>query len=215
MNLMETKKTLILFILLACLLISGCVGGEDESVSETDSESGITPDVIIDSSDVPGLNLDNYYFYAVPESDIYTHNSSSGSTYKDALPSGTRNVGEKSYWMDESGQHAVAVEIEKYDSDEGLDAMFEQSYEWIEMFRNATEQQSIETQEAEYDTGTCNIGIHGTYSSSSPADDPDTSRTQLIFLTSDNELVTINVRDETGKDLDEAIRIAEIVEDRL
>jgi hypothetical protein len=117
--------------------------------------------------------------------------------------------------MDESGQHAVAVEIERYDSDEGLEAMFERSYEWIEMFRNATEQQSIETQGAEYDTGTCNIGTHGTYSSSSPADDPDTSRTQLIFMTSNNELVTINVRDEPGKDLDEAIRIAEIVEDRL
>lgn len=214
MNFMETKKPLILFVLLACLLISGCVGGEDESVSETDSESGITPDVIIDSSDVPGLNLDNYYFYAVPESDIYTHNSSSGSTYKDALPSGTRNVGEKSYWMDESGQHAVAVEIERYDSDEGLEAMFENGKEWMEILRKL-DPQDANLPWAEYEDDTCNFGTNGYYQTKSSLDEPDISRTNILFMTSNNELVTINVRDETGKDRDEAMRIAKIVEERL
>lgn len=214
MNFMDTKKTLILFVLLACLLISGCVGDEDESTSETDSESGITPDFIIEPDDVPGLTLNSYFFYAVPEDDLYTRRLYNASKYTDVLPAGTRNVGEKSYWIDESGQHAIAVEIEKYDSDEGLEAIFENGKEWMEIIRKA-EKQDANLPWSEYETDTCNFGTNGYYESKSSLDEPDISHTSLLFMTSNNELVTINVRDEPGKDLDEAMRIAEIVEERL
>jgi hypothetical protein len=214
MKFFDMKKTLIFFILIIFLLFTGCVGGEDESTPETDSESGTTHDFIIKSSDLPGLTLNGYFFYATPESDIYTFNSSPGSKYTDALPSGTRNVGEKSYWINESGQHVVAVEIEKYDSDDGLETIFKNREEWIEMIKNAIEHDA-ELSWAEYETDTCNIGTKGYYESTSPLSDPDISLTMLTFMTSNNELVTINVRDETGKDLDEAMRIAKIVEERL
>ncbi|WP_406656636.1 hypothetical protein V7O62_12355 [Methanolobus sp. ZRKC2] len=224
----DTKNILMIFILIACLLFSGCVSSEDEGISEasfsseTDSESYPAPDLIIKPSDVPGLTLDDYFFYAAPKSDIYTYNSSRGSKYTDALPLVTRNVGEKSYWIDKSGR-AVSVEIEKFDSDEGLEFMFKRGYEWIEIFKTAMEEQDVQLQGAEYDTDTCNIGTNGFYSCSSPSEESDISyanlsdisHTDLIFMTSNNELVTVNVMDEKGKDLDEAIRIAKIIEDRL
>ena len=214
MKLMDAKKTLILFILLACLLISGCVGEEDESTSEADTLPDNAPDFIIEPDDVSGLTLNSYFFYAVPENDLYTRRLYNASKYTDDLPSGTRNVGEKSYWMDESGQHAVAVEIEKYDSSEGLESIFENGKEWMEILRKA-EQHEANLPWAEYETDTCNFGTNGYYESKSSLDEPDISYTSLIFMTSDNELVTINVRDDAGKDLDEAFRIAEMVEDRL
>jgi hypothetical protein len=214
MKFFDMKKTLIFFILIIFLLFSGCVGGEDESTPETDSESGTTHDFIIKSSDLPGLTLNGYFFYATPESDIYTFNSSPGSKYTDALPSGTRNVGEKSYWMDESGKHAVAVEIEKYDSDEGLESIFKNGYEWMEIIRKV-DPQDANLPWAEYESDTCNFGTNGYYETKSSLDENDVSRTNILFMTSNNELVTINVRDETGKDLDEAMRIAKIVEERL
>ncbi|MDW7732940.1 MAG: hypothetical protein SCH66_10995 [Methanolobus sp.] len=212
------KHIMTISIVIACLLFTGCISNEEDT-SEASYYSGSvqTPDFIIKPSDVPGLTLNSYFFYAVPENEIYTSNSSPGSKYTESLPVGTRNVGEKSYWMDESGQHAVAVEIEKYDSDDGLEAMFEHGYEWIEIVRNATEH-GVDIQGIEYDTydtDACDIGTNGIYSSKAPSDKPKISYTTITFMTSNNELVTVNTIDERGKDLDEAIRIAKIVEARL
>jgi hypothetical protein len=214
MNLMDTKKVLIYSILIVCLLFSGCVDVEDESTSEANTVSDNTPDFIIGPDDVPGLILNSYFFYSVPENDLYTRRLYNTSKYTDALPLGTRNVGEKSYWMDESGKHAVAVEIEKYDSDEGLESIFKNGYEWMEIIRKV-DPQDANLPWAEYESDTCNFGTNGYYETKSSLDENDVSRTNILFMTSNNELVTINVRDETGKDLDEAMRIAKIVEERL
>lgn len=207
-------------MLIVCLLFSGCISYEDGNTSEasysseTDSGSIQIPDIIVDQDDIPGRTLNSYFFYAVPENDIYTRELDNVSKYTDALPLGARNVGEKSYWMDVSGQRAVAVEIERYDSDEGMEYIFNNWQEWTEILKEA-EQHDANLPWEEYETDTCDFGTNGYYESESPLNDPDISHTTLIFMTSNNELVTIHVRDERGNDLDEAMRIAEMVEDRL
>ncbi|WMW25756.1 hypothetical protein RE474_03285 [Methanolobus sediminis] len=190
------KKLLIICILIACLLFSGCVGNEDESTSET-SEIGQVPDLIIKPSDVPGFTLDDYTFLAVSKSNSYEFGNST-TPYTDTLPSGTRNVGETSVWSDAT-EHKISCSIEKYDSDIGLT-------EYIDKEEEAASKSG-------HTYGTCTIGDICFYRYVEPY--PGIIITWLSVITSNNELIRVTIVDENDKSLDEAIRIATIIEGRV
>jgi hypothetical protein len=193
----------------------GSFEGTPEGTSETlvdsqttDSESDQTPDLIIKPGDVPGLTLYDYNFQAFPESKSFgVYNTT--EAYTDSLPSGTRKVAESSLWGDEAG-HDIRVSKVKFDPglgpNESYFAQVEAEYEQI---AKVEKEQGMPV--TEYYT--CNIGKNCFYTIT--ASPPDIELVLFTFSASDDEVVIIHVVEEKGKGLDEAIRIAELVESRL
>lgn len=206
------KKLLTIFILMVSILfISGCTS-EEKTNPEASIDSQInqqsdaeTPDLMIKPRDVPGLTLMNYHFSAVPKSGIITFKNESGvKEYKDVLPLGNRNVGEVSVWGDESGRQLI-FGLGKYDSNIGLED-FKVDFTY-------TTEGAQKMKDFGCDFGDPNIGDFSNYESC-PYSTSDIKYTKLKFAYKNN-LVSIFVIDENDKSLNEALRIAKIVEGRL
>jgi len=205
------KKLLIICILIVSIIfITGCTSNEQAN-SEISSDyqtiqKSDTPDLIIKSSDVSGLSLVDYKFYSVSKSGFYDGESRgiNSKEYTDALPLGNRNVGECSIWKDESGR-GVAVDIHKYDSDSGFNK------EINELESNIKESNQLDSESKAI--GSLNIGDYCYYKYVG-ASSPDVLHVELVLFHKNNRIY-IEVNDEKEKSLDEATRIAEIVESRL
>jgi len=131
------KLLLICILIVSVIFISGCTSDEqassDTSTSSQSNQESDTqnPELIIKQSDVPGLTLSSYEFYAVQKNTIHVYGNESDRTrYTDTLRMGYRNVGEESHWGDHSGR-GVQVELLKYDSNSGLmEIIFNIKDEW-------------------------------------------------------------------------------------
>ncbi|MDP2217390.1 MAG: hypothetical protein Q8J68_08900 [Methanolobus sp.] len=211
----DLKNMFIIYVLIACVLFSGCMGVDNKEVSEasfvsqTNSESTQVPDFIVKPEDVPGFNLLAYIIYSVPESDSFELSDipkiegNLTSHYPFASPKGVCNVGEATIWIDQS-ERGVSASIYKFDSDLGIDEHFVYVKKIIDGKIPASEVVEF---------GSCSIGTECYYNRIEQRSGFFT--TQLTFFTSNNEMVIVGVTDDKEKSLDEAIRIARIVEGRL
>lgn len=215
-------------------LVQEQTGDPDDQINAADVISDGKTLELIKPSDVTGLFLYDILFYAYPENSSYlptTFNDPRNRIeYKDVLPIGYKNVGQGAVWTCESGQWApgrwVGIDIIKYDSNSGLE---EGSADRIQSYRSRTEEEMKES--------CCSFGLPSIgdtnicYYVTKPNEpcpwfdpeegvwkfDPDdfTWNTVLIFI-HDNYSVTVMVTDEKKKkSIDEAIRIAKIIEGRF
>ena len=209
------KKFLITYILIiiGIIFISGCTEeNKPKSYIPKDilinQESGNqTPDLIIKQNDVSGFTLVEYYFMAISNNSAYTfsgHESGRATGMKNyigSLPTGTRNVGQFSYWADKSGQE-VRVLLIKYDSNSGFERTFVPT---LDNYKRNTEKLK-------------DIGVE--------VDDPDIGDYSFyyneiekgnirLYFTHQNYYAEIEVADEKKNNLNESIRIATIIKDRL
>ena len=208
------------FIALAAFL-SGCITQQPQAQSPiTESVSKIpavdqsdqkidaqTPDLIVKSGDVLGLKLGYYFYIAFPQSKsldvipddiIYINNPPRGfSQYTDTLPVGTRYVGQTSNWKDNSGR-VVVIRVLRFDLNPGFKNYFSRD---------------LSTRFVCTDTGSPNIGDYSTYCNQSSTS-PDVISTRLEFSYG-NYYVRVDVTDEKGKSLSEAMEISQKIKSRL
>jgi hypothetical protein len=214
------KFSVICIIIVSVILISGCTGG-DKSIDSNALNDAQTnqkldtkaSDLLIKPSDVPGLTLKNFGFIAVPKSSSYIYsNSSSGdiemSSYQDTLPIGTRNVGQSSIWLDNSGR-MLQIESHKYDSNANF------QFDYIQVCGILTEQNKNYSDVMDFGCGNPSIGDNSYYQYGiDKKNKPDVAITQLVF-TYRNNIVEIRNTDEKEKSVNEAIRIAKIIKSTL
>jgi len=209
-----TKKILLTCILIVGIIfIAGCISEEKTDAgtpasSQISQESGDqASDLILKPSDVPGLTLEDYSLIAVSKSSIHTFKNESYNkeyAYKDVLPLGTRNVGQYSTWVDESGR-AIFVRLDKYDSDVPIkDFKVDFTY---------TTEGIQKSKEMGIDMGDPHIGDCSFYWTTTDLN-TDIQTTGVVFVYSTNH-VGVQVTDEEGKSKKEAIRIAKIIKTRL
>lgn len=205
-------------IFVGVILISGCIGGEKTS-SETSQVSPTTQqsdtqnhDLILKLSDLPeGFKFDNYNSknYAVPKSCVVNYwNASPGCEireYHDNLPIGNRLFGSKLGYFDNYGR-GIDVDYEIYDTNAGL-------REAIDQMKTAADYQAKERGQ-DIKMGNPNIGEYSLWIAGNRTDNPDIIDTVISFVDK-NSLVKIKVEDEKDKSLNEAMRIAKIVDSRL
>ena len=211
------KKLLIICILiLSVIFISGCTSDEQasseistssQSNQESDSQN---PELIIKQSDVPGLTLGEYIFYAVPKNTAFTVNTFNQQVevinfYTDTLELGYRNVGEDSTWQEQSGR-SIRVSLMKYDSNTGLDAMYD-------MYDTMSKEELEEAFGPNIDFGLLNIGDYSSYTS---VTDVNTGiKTTSLGFYYKNNAASVIVIDEKDESYKQAIRIAKLVKSRL
>jgi len=199
------KLLLLILISIMGILVAGCISGETKTDTKTQS-------IIINQMDVPGLSLKEYYFMSIPESRtfIYGKGDDSGNVnglekYNDALPKGARHIGQSSYWADESGRK-VRVLLLWYDSSTEFRDIFVKTLDNYKQHSKELEDQGVEVDDPD-------IGDYSFYYIS-PDSQPENLNVRLYF-TYKNYYTKIEVIDIKDKSLDNAIRIAEIVEKRL
>lgn len=217
------KRQFINKLLLTCILIvsilfsAGCIG-EEKTDTETPASQQITQksdtqttDLILKPSDVPGLTLDpDYRFWAVPKNTLFIYdNTVDRQGYRDTLPIGYRNVGERFTWRDQSGRE-VEIILTRYDSDPNsklieLFTDLEDNFE--EGFLAGRKQQP----NIDYEWGDPRIGDYSWHYTST--DQSTGIQTTIIWLLHSDNYMMIVVTDEEGKK--EAIRIAKIIKSRL
>lgn len=201
------KILLICIIVLGIVFVAGCIGGEKATDTKTSTDSQTNPksvsetsDFIIKQSDVPGLSLKQGCFYGYSKSSSFNYTYLMGiSQYNcygiaqntpTTLQIGKKNVGQYSMWEDASGRSLTFVLYE-----------FDTTSDVISIFNSMKKK---------YDSA--NIGDYSFYIVGSQT--PDIEKGSLQFLKK-NHYVTISIKDEKGKGLNEMMRIAKIVEGRL
>ena len=208
------KLVLINILIISIIFIAGCID-EEKTNTETPTSSGNkqesdtqTTNLILKPSDVPGLTLSGYSFLAFPKNALYVMGNNT-KEYQDALPLGYRDVGERSEWMDQSGRE-VEVILTKYDS--GPTTII------IEYYTNHADYMEKELEEgrisSDYDWGDPHIGDYSHYVAVITDSNIGIQKTRVSFVYNKNH-VTVLVTDERDKSLNEAIRIAKIIESRL
>jgi hypothetical protein len=199
------KLFLIIWISIMGILVAGCFGGETETNTKPLS-------ILINESDVPGLSLKEHYYMSIPESRsfIFGEGNESGNVpgmekYTDALPKGTRHVGQSLYWADDSGRN-VQVLLLRYDSKSKFEDIFVKTLDNYKKHNKELTDKGVEVDDPD-------IGDYSFYYlSRNPQSD---IRTVSLYFTYKNYYAKIYVKDIKEKSLDEAIRIAKIVENRL
>ena len=170
----QMKKLLIIFLIVSVIFISGCtsekITNSETSIDSQNNQQSDTqnPELIIRQSDVPGLSLNGYNFYAVPKStpeiglDDYNIDEVNetnvmlilmipgmglpgmgpdklGQEYDNVLPIGTRNVGQSSTWKDESGRE-VKVILRKFDSSKSFHNYYAEAWDFLVDYANQNPQ---------------------------------------------------------------------------
>ena len=194
------------------MFIAGSIG-EEKTDAGTPASSQIsqesddqTPDSILKPSDVPELTLDHSYFTALPK-----YGDAEGIMYKDALPTGYRNVGEVLMWSDRLDRRVVSVKLVKHDS--------YSNSKLIELFTDSEDNYKEEFAKREHEPNTDyywgdpHIGDCSWYLAST-GQGTGTNWTRLQFIYNDN-WVDVSVKDEKDKSKKEAIRVAKIIKSRL
>lgn len=209
------KKMLHISIIVGIVFVAGCIGGE--KVTDTGQKSVTeTSDLIIKQSDVPGLPQIKSYYFAFPKSRSLVnvnsrilagwHMNMVGDdivkVYEDTLPVGTKNVGQNSNFLDNSGRR-ITVSFTKFDSNSEFKKYFVDKQEVCKNIKTNLE-----------GCGLPNIGDDSYYSYRVRNNQPDVETIVLEFVHR-NYFVYIEVIDEKEKSLNEAIRIAKIVESRI
>ncbi|GFO96361.1 hypothetical protein ig2599ANME_0549 [groundwater metagenome] len=217
------KKLVLIGILIAGIVfISGCTGGERATDSKTTIDSQTNPksevqqisELIIKQSDVPGLTLEDFSFLAVPKSSETSYDGNAKfvpfsyetvryQNYKDSLPIGTRKVGESSNYVDNAGRQ-IEVKYEKYDSTSNF-SMVGNPYS-PSVLKSSKERGAI------IDYGDPKIGDFSVWIEGER--DPNVHVTSLVY-TYKTYIVSLRVVDDKDKSRNEALRIAELIKDRL
>ncbi|MCZ7400872.1 MAG: hypothetical protein O8C61_01465, partial [Candidatus Methanoperedens sp.] len=68
------KRMVMCIIFVGIVFVTGCIGGEKATNTNTSMESQ-TPNLLIKQSDVPGLGLLDFNFISVPKSSPYNYTS--------------------------------------------------------------------------------------------------------------------------------------------
>ncbi|MCG7849663.1 MAG: hypothetical protein MIO93_10855 [ANME-2 cluster archaeon] len=207
------KKILIISILIiGIVFISGCTS-EDNTKSETSTSTqsnqesdSQNSELIIKPSDVPELRLLSYQYFAYPKSEswveVITPHAVPGKYYEDTLPIGYRYAGQLSTWGDDSGRRVNFV-LAKYDSNSG----FLDHFNEIKQYGN-TKKENPDSYK-NFEDGDPKIGENSYYST-----EKDIVETTQLEFTHENDHIYILVTDEANT-LNEAIRLAKIIESRL
>lgn len=247
-GMIQMKKLLIIcFLIIGIVLISGCTS-EEKTNSETSIDSQNSdiqnPELIIKQSDVPGLTLSSYKFYAVPKStpdigvdyfhDFYGTDEVNEITwrsyltlpfyileeseeYDDVLPIGTRNVGQSSDWRGES-RRRVNVALLKFDSSKPFHNYYAEAWDvFIDYaYQNPSQEYLGYNWSSINKKVDLSIGDYCYYISKQNKYNADVQETRLVMLYEDN-FVIIVVSGETGDSENEndAIRIAKKIKSRL
>jgi len=241
----QMKKLLIICILIVSVIfISGCTNDEQTySEISTDSQNNQqsdtqNPELIIKQSDVPKLTLMGYSYLAVPKStpfygidylkDYINLNEINKSTaqvilsfpmgslqsqqhYDNVLPIGTKNSGQTSIWNDESGRE-VRVYLHKFNSSNSYYKYYAEAMDVLVDDANKNPQEpNSDYYKNKVDLS---IGDYCYYTSEQNQNNADIEETFLVLLYKNNA-VQISVEDETGESVNEAIRIAKLIEGRL
>lgn len=211
----------IIVLVLAALLLSGCVSQENTKSaadSKTSAETGLgaepgASNLLVSQKDFPGLTLKQYSFIAASESAVYNYTTrATMRQYKDVLPIGMRNVGQMSGWQNEAGK-TMSVSIDKFDSNDGLQRMFEGTLQSCEKTIKSGEwKKRGDTVDA--GCGQANIGDQSYYSYSISKNNPDVKQV-LIYYSKGNYFVSVNVVDIKGESYNEAVELAKKVSGRL
>ena len=203
------KRLLIICILIVCVIfISGCTDKEktnlETSIDSQNNQKSDTqnPDLIIKPSDVPELRLLSYQYFAYPKSEswveVITPHAVPGKYYEDTLPIGYRYAGQFSKWGDDSGRE-VNFMLAKYDSNSGF----------IDHFNEIQRVNNLKKEIQNFNDGDPKIGDNSYYFTTKDI----VEITELQF-THKNDHIFIGVTDEADT-LNEAIRLAKIIESRL
>ena len=166
-----------------------------------------TLDLIINQNDIPGHTLVEHYFMSTSNNSPYTfsgHESGQGTgieNYIGSLPTATRNVGQFSYWADRSGQE-VRVLLIKYDSNSGFEGTFVPTLDNYKRNTDKLKDIGVEVDDP-------NIGDYSFY-----YNEIDKGNIRLYF-TYENYYAKIEVADKKENNVNESIRIATIIKDRL
>lgn len=221
------KYIIVICALVVCLLSSGCIDNKNSI------ESTWSGDFILNENDIEGsFNPDSSFFYAAPKNSslrlgdytdfilyhpyqkmsLYINNNS--MVYNESLPSNYRITGESRGWMD--GGCGGTYSINRFYSDEEIKT-------WYSVMKHRKEYLS-----ANAEFGTKRIGKDCFYEQSfiyAYKTGADGKReeyishqvTELQFITSDNEVIAVQVNalKNDYDTLDEAVRIAKIIEARL
>jgi len=241
------KKLLIICILMVSILfISGCTSDEQASSdistsSQSNQESDTqNPELIIKQSDVPGLTLAGYHYFAVPKSTpdysidylnidevnetnllqifwLPVTGKMNSQNYNNVLPLGTRNIGQYSIWRDESGRE-VEVELIKFDSSNSFHKYYAEAWDVLVDYANQNPQSFSDSSMISLDDINnkvdLSIGDYSFYNSKQNQYNADIQETSLVMLIGNN-YVTIMVKDEASESVNKAIRIAKKIESRL
>ncbi len=232
------KIKVIVIIIIAGIIISGCISGENSRIqaqttpmkstaelpsktpvaSPINQESDVkTSQLIPNPDEVLGFTLKHYEFFAIPQnssSDRYTETTS----YKDVLPIGYRNIGQTSGWSNNEtiegslATGSIDVMIIKYDSKSVIKEFIEQgNLSTCEYKRNGSSEEPLKTPGC----GSANIGDYSWYAAGDSYDkDPNISLAMLRFGYG-NYLVQVTTIDGKGKSLNETIQFAKIIRSRL
>ncbi len=209
------KLLFICFFIIGFFLVAGCIRGEKSinpkisTISQLNQKSDTqTPELIIKPGDAAGLALTDFRFYAFPQNSPYNiTNYYNIIEYKDVLPVDNRNVGQMSVWKDNSGRE-ISIELMKLDSNSRFKGYFDIKTKYFEEKKNG--KQDV----LDAGVGHPNIGDSSYYYYAVPRNEPDTAGTRLEFARK-NYIGLIRITDNKDKSLNEAIRIAKIVESRL
>ena len=240
------KYLIICILIVSVIFISGCTSEEitnsETSIDSQNNQQSDTqnPELIIRQSDVPGLSLNGYNFYAVPKStpeiglDDYNIDEvnetnlmlilwmpgrglSNSQEYDNVLPVGTRNVGQSSTWKDESGRE-VKVTLAKFDSSKSFHNYYAEAWDFLVDYANQNPKKFSDSGPITMDDINnkvdLSIGDYCYYTSKQNQYNPDVQETSLIMLY-ENNYVLITVKDEVGESENNAIRIAKKIKNRL
>ncbi|MCX9025132.1 MAG: hypothetical protein OIN85_03435 [Candidatus Methanoperedens sp.] len=210
------KRLLMCIFFVGIVFMTGCIGGEKATNSNTSMDSQ-TPDLIIKQSDVLGFSLWDFKFISVPKSSSYNYTAqqqgSSEVTKDTKIPVGNRYVGQVSTWIDHQTQREVGVVVRNFDADSGFKEFFDnlsiQCNETIKSGKWKNSENNLDV-----GCGSPNIGDNSFYNYKIVRDAPYVKTVGLDF-SHGNHFVQIVVIEENGKSLDEAMRIAKIIESRL
>lgn len=216
------KKLLLIFVIIGIVFVAGCIGGEKVTDTKTSTDSQTnqksdtqTPESIIQPSDVPGLTLKDFSFFAVPKSLDVIHDGLNGPTglirYKDNLPVGTKKIGaESSSWEDATGR-LVSIGYIHYDSTNNFSS---QKLLYPLSNLNSWKEQGKIIGYGDPKIGDYSIWIEYPIKSSSGVNNPDVQHIFLNYIYKTN-IVNLQVIDEKDKSLNEAVRIAKLIQSRL
>lgn len=218
------KLLLICIVIVGIVFVAGCIGGEKTS-SETSPDSQTNPksdtqnpDLILTLSDFPsGYKLEYSAKHAVLKSsecnvingclnETLTTNNKLIIRYNDALPIGTRFVGSSVKFTHNSGRE-LHLNYLIFDSNNGLKELLDKQ-------RNDEAGKILKLAGAfKVQKGQANIGDESFYNILT-VPTYDIEYIELVFIDG-KKYVSIVSTDEKGKGLEEALRIAKIVESRL
>ena len=208
------KLLTICILIITVVFISGCTSDEKTN-SETSTGDAQIPDVVIKSDVVDGIPFRYSFLYVVPQNNEIKFNGisfpESFNKSDDVPPDGTKKVGENWEWDDGEGRISKVIYI-KYDSTDNF-------LTWTDGLLSDAKYWKMKGTTIDY--GNPEIGDFSIWTESKEIDygkseeiDKNIHATESIF-TYTTLWVRLSVIDDKDKSRDEALRIAQLIKDRL